>query len=68
MYKTIDCGNCTFMLESIVQVTAIRKSRIVYKYLLSKEFPNIGSEDYSQSIEDFKMGTVELTDLEKALL
>ena len=68
MFKTIVDKNSLFMGNSIVQITKIGNTRIRYKYVEAEMFVLETKNDYSQSLEDFKHGTVKLTELNKALL
>jgi hypothetical protein len=68
MFKTIVDKDSLFMGNSIVEITKIGKTRIRYKYIEAEMFFLETKNDYSQSLEDFKHGTVKLTELNKALL
>lgn len=68
MFKTIVDKDSLFMGNSIVEITKIGKTRIRYKYIEAEMFVLETKNDCSQSLENFKHGTVKLTELNKALL
>jgi hypothetical protein len=69
VYKTIDIPGSRLLKEGILQVTKLEPDTVHYKYLLVEGEPHVTmGNDYSQGILHFKNHTIELTDLEAALI
>ena len=70
IYKTIDSPTSKLLEEGILQVTGLDSDGAVhYIYLSINGFPHpIKGNAYAQEILHFKKHTVQLTELEEALL
>jgi hypothetical protein len=69
VYKTIDTSSSRLLQQGVIQVTALKPDAVHYKYLSVEGSPHPErGNDYAQELLHFKNHTIELTELERALV
>lgn len=69
VYKTIDTSGSRLLRQGIIQVTGLEPDAVHYKYLSVEGHPHSAKgNQYAQELLHFKNYTIELTELERALV
>ena len=69
IYKTIDIPGSNFLRNGVLRVSRVEDDTVEYKYITVEGVPHSKrGNEYAQGISHFKKYTIELTELEKALV